>query len=114
MNENEIEDARWLGQLVGKKWSDCVYADFARVKEVFDNHSAAYLVWPEEGAFLGDKWQFNGAHKGFEPLLLDAMTANALVTVHNAITDKAKFLRMIAASRGQFAKIVNFCWKHVK
>ena len=84
--------------------ADLRTASYAVVLEVLQHHQALYLQWAERP-------------HGYDPLLLDAFTASALKTVHDAIQDQAnvaKFERMIAASRVQFGKIVDFCWTCVK
>ncbi len=50
-----------------------------------------------------------------KPWLLDQTTANAMITVHDALSDenKAKIVNMIKTKRG-FMRFVDFCWKHVK
>jgi hypothetical protein len=49
-------------------------------------------------------------------ILVDLLTANAVLTCYNALSEenKAKFERMVSGSPGQLNRIVNFCWKHVK
>jgi hypothetical protein len=49
-------------------------------------------------------------------ILIDALTANAVLACYNALKDentKAKFARMVAGSPKQLTKLVEFCWKHV-
>lgn len=49
-------------------------------------------------------------------ILVDGLTANAVLTCYNAISEsnRAKFERMISGSPAQLTKLVDFCWKHVK
>jgi hypothetical protein len=49
-------------------------------------------------------------------VLIDKLTANAVLAVYNALTEpatRAKFERMVAGSYKQFSSVVSFCWKHV-
>jgi hypothetical protein len=48
-------------------------------------------------------------------VLVDALTAKAVLTCYDALTphNKAKFERMVAGSAGQLNRVVEFCWKHV-
>lgn len=49
-------------------------------------------------------------------MLVDALTANAVLACYNAVNEanQAKMARMVAGTQGQFVKLVDFCWKHVK
>lgn len=50
-------------------------------------------------------------------VLVDGLTARAVLACYDALQTpeaKAKFERMTAGSAGQFSKLVDFCWKHVK
>lgn len=49
-------------------------------------------------------------------ILIDALTANAVLACYDAISaeHKAKFERMVAGGPNQLNRIVEFCWKHVK
>lgn len=49
-------------------------------------------------------------------ILVDLMTAQAVLACYAALSDehKAKFERMVAGGPNQLTKIVNFCWKHVR
>jgi hypothetical protein len=46
---------------------------------------------------------------------VDAFTANAMITVYDALSadGKAKFVRMLSTKAG-FAKLLDFTWKHIK
>ena len=54
-----------------------------------------------------------GANK--RRILIDKLTADALLACHKALRDdlKPKFARMVAGSPGQLQKVVDLCWKHV-
>lgn len=80
---------------------DITTASFDAIKAIADNHAYTCFVWPND-------------EPEFEPLLVDALTANAIITVYNALTEgKPKLERMIAKSRCNFVKIVDFCWNQV-
>jgi hypothetical protein len=106
-----------LPVLAGKSWSHCTLATWQAVQDAAEGNACA-LVWPDEGAFTArGSWRFNEAHKGFEPLLLDRQTGRAMVLCYIALTkveNRDKFQRMTAAGRGQFARLVEFCWKHTR
>jgi hypothetical protein len=68
------------------------------VRRIFSGHSALVFKW------------------GDTETLVDALTANALLTVYNALNPdmQAKFNRMIGANYNQFIKIVNFTWSQIQ
>lgn len=50
-------------------------------------------------------------------ILVDKLTADALLTCHDALGNtelKNKFARMVSGSPAQLQKLVTFCWKYVK
>jgi hypothetical protein len=50
-------------------------------------------------------------------ILVDALTARAILACHNAFSSadlKAKMERMIAASPEQLTRVADFCFRHVK
>ena len=54
--------------------------------------------------------------RGKHTVLIDAMTAQAILKIHEAANEdnKAKMERMISASPVTLRRLVDFCWKHVK
>lgn len=89
-------------------------ASLEAIREAAGDGSMVSLVWGDEGAFSGENFKFTGNDK---PLLVDIVTANALMTVYNALTEqeqKDKVARMIAANRNSFVRVVDFVWKVVK
>lgn len=49
-------------------------------------------------------------------ILVDALTANALLAVYRGLGDaamKAKFARMVAGTPGQLNRVVSFAFQHV-
>ncbi len=70
------------------------------VRAVVTGHSFATLTWGEKG----------------DKLVLDAVTANLLVKVHDASGDKTKavFKRDIPKSRDHFLRLVDVAWKCVQ
>lgn len=50
-------------------------------------------------------------------VLVDRLTASAVIAVYDALESaeaKAKLERMVAGTRAQFARVVEFSWKHVR
>lgn len=49
-------------------------------------------------------------------ILVDGLTANAVLACYNAVSEenKAKFERMVSGGPNQLTRLVDFCWKHVK
>lgn len=49
-------------------------------------------------------------------VLIDALTANAVLACYSALKpeNKAKFERMVSGTPQQLERVVTFCWKHVK
>jgi hypothetical protein len=95
--------------------SSVVLASYEGLKNVCTSGYAAF-VWPDEGDFTDSKWRFNEAHEGqFEPLLIDKVTANAMVTVHDALNaaNQAKFEDWVGRHRGNFANLVEMTWERV-
>lgn len=93
------------------------FGSFDAIRRIKDTHTASRFVWPDEGEFTASEFKFNVKHKRyFEPLWVDATTANLMVKVHDAVNeaDQIKFRKMIAQGRGEFAAMVEFCWGVVK
>lgn len=101
--ENHDEDLRYLK----KPWKGVVFCTLAVIEEIHLNGQAVAVVWPDEGRFDGKLWHFNEKHDGFEPLLIDRITAGCMLSVHNAVNDanKAKFADWVQRCRGHFAKM---------
>ena len=76
-------------------------ATWDRLKAIVSEHQFRCFVWEND-------------EPGFEPLMIDAFTANIMVQIHDAMNKKnqAKFERMVAAGRGSFARLVEFSWDH--
>lgn len=93
-----------------------VFASYEEVEKIAKTHAAVCFVWPDEGDFKGEKWEFNPEHKGdFEPLLIDATTANVLVKVIAAVKpETAEILKgKISEGRGSFGWFIEKAWKCV-
>lgn len=75
-------------------------AGIESVRNIRDRMAAKVFTWGNDG----------------DGVVVDAQTANMLVTVYEALWPEmqAKVDRMIAASPGQFSKIVKVCWSCVK
>lgn len=91
---------------------DIMFGSIETALAVTLTNGATKLVWPKEGEFKGNRFVFNEAHEGFEPLMLDSFTASAVTQVYKALNDenKLKVANMLKASRGHFMKFVEFCW----
>ena len=52
----------------------------------------------------------------FEPLIVDPLTARAMVTLHNALNSKnqATFEEWVGEHRGKFAALVEMSWEKVR
>jgi len=68
-----------------------------------DHHQALAFAWPTDDP-------------GWDPLLVDATTANALITIYYALSvnGQEKFVRMLTNNRLDFTILVDFTWSHVK
>lgn len=72
------------------------------------------LVWPDEGEFINNKWQFNQDHQDFEPLLIDVHTARLFVQAYEHFTydsNKIKIRELIENNRGSFVFMFKKLWE---
>ncbi|MDX0267664.1 hypothetical protein GOC13_07455 [Sinorhizobium meliloti] len=102
--ENHDPDLRFLK----RPWKGVVFCTLAVIEEIHMSGQAVAVVWPDEGRFQGKLWHFNEKHEGFEPLLIDRITAGAMLSVHNALEkkeNKDKFADWVQRCRGHFAKM---------
>lgn len=86
---------------------DIVVASWEALKKVATGCWCCF-VWEGEEELLKSK--------EYEPLIIDAFTARAMVTVHDALQapeKRAKFERMVGLSRGNFGRLVDLTWKCV-
>lgn len=96
-----------------------VLANYDAVEAIATEKQYRSLVWHTEGAFdiQSGEWKFHDdyAAQGYQPVICDMQTASMLVTIYRAMhsDNQEKMRRMLSASRGQFAKVVNLGWKHV-
>ena len=94
------------------------FASFDHLRSIASTHEGRKFVWPDEGEFAADGWQFNAAHRGeFEPLWIDPTTASLMCKVYDALSEpknRDKFVAWVAKHRGTFGKLVDFCWQRVK
>ena len=81
---------------------DIVTASYDALAAIVSEHQFRCFVWDTDD-------------DTYEPLLIDAFTANVMVKAHDALSDEnqAKFKRMIVADRSSFARLVDFTWSHV-
>lgn len=102
--------------------ADCgariVWASFECLQLIVATHLALAFVWPDEGQFRPcGHFQFNEDHAGFEPLLVDPTTAQAVTVVFDALqkdANREKAQAWIGKDRGHFGAMVNFCWSKVR
>lgn len=106
MNINEYTLLEDVASVTG--WTGAP-AGIEALKYIVENKSARILYW--EG-FGGQDIDDEG-HAG---IFCDMQTANALVTVYNALdaANKARMEAELARSPGHFMRMVNFAWSHVK
>ena len=91
-----------------------VLANITNLKSIKTRGYSSF-VWPDEGEFKGDKFVFNKAHCEYQPLGIDIVSANMLLTVYGALQrDKSrnKFKRMVSKNRATFAQLIDFGWNH--
>lgn len=84
--------------------SEVVMASLSALEWIEENKTYRLFTWPSET-------------ESIEPLLVDMTTVNAMLTCYRALAkpeNREKFERMIAASRAQFIKVVEFCWRQIK
>ena len=81
---------------------DIVTASYDALAAIVSEHQFRCFIWDTDD-------------DAYEPLLIDAFTANVMVRMHDALSEsnQAKFARMVAADRGSFARLVDFTWSHV-
>ena len=79
---------------------DLAVASYRALKHVVDHHQFLALVWSSDNS-------------DYDPLLIDAFTADAMVKVYDALSpdNKVKFERVVAKGRGPFYRLVDFTWK---
>lgn len=99
-------------------------ASYAAVRMVVKQGGYATLVWAGEGKFKSKgknkskQFVFNAEHRGLQPMLLDGLSANAIVKVHDGLEDnpemQARMEQELAESRFKFLKWHDICFKCVK
>lgn len=102
--------------LLPKKWKNVVFGSWALIQEIAKERSAKAFVWPDEGKFVGPDFQFNTNHTGYEPLIVDIQTANAMVTIHDALAkagNRVKMEEWTGKGRGHFASMVEYTWRAI-
>jgi hypothetical protein len=110
---NHDQDLRFLK----KPWTGVNLCSFEQIRSIANgNKPSGGFTWPDEGAFKKSRWYFNENHEGFEPLVIDRITATALVTIYDALENQAnkdKLARWVGLSRGHFAKMYEFAMEKV-
>lgn len=109
--ENHDPDLRYLK----RPWKGAVFCTLEVIEEIHISGQAVAVVWPDEGKFEGKLWHFNEKHEGFEPLLIDRITAGAMLSVHNNLKpeNQAKLKDWVQRCRGHFAKMHELCMENV-
>jgi hypothetical protein len=109
---NHDQDLRFLK----KPWTGSKFCTLDRIRSIAEgNRPTGGFVWPDEGEFRGSVWYFNENHEGFEPLLIDRISASAIITVYDALNEanKAKMKEWLAKSRGHFGKMYEISMEKV-
>ena len=99
----------------GKSWSRCTLVSWEAIQNAAQG-DASTLVWPDEGRFTKTgSWRFNENHLKFQPLILDKITAKAIILVYEAVNDthKEKIVSFVEKNRNAFGLIVKFAWSKV-
>lgn len=109
--ETHDEDLRFLK----RPWRGVKLCSLKVIEEVHLNGQAVAVAWPDEGRFEGKNWHFNTEHEGFEPLLIDRISAGAMMAVFNALKpeNKDKFKDWVQRDRGHFAKMYELSMERV-
>ncbi|MDW9491722.1 hypothetical protein [Sinorhizobium meliloti] len=110
--ENHDPDLRYLK----KPWKGVAFCDLDLIRSIHAGEiGATAVVWPDEGKFEGKLWHFNEKHEGFEPLLIDRITAGAMISVHDNLKpeNQAKLKDWVQRCRGHFAKMYELCMENV-
>lgn len=110
--ENHDPDLRYLK----KPWKGVVFCTLDVIRAIHQGDIAATaVVWPDEGRFEGKLWHFNEKHEGFEPLLIDRISAGAMIAVHNGLKaeNQAKMKDWVQRCRGHFAKMYELSMERV-
>lgn len=84
--------------------SELAMASLSALRWIKEHKTYRLFTWP-------------GEVESMEPMLVDMTTANAVLTCYDALTkqeNREKFERMIMASRAQFLKVVEICWRCIK
>ncbi|MBS7703282.1 hypothetical protein [Chelatococcus asaccharovorans] len=93
---------------VGGTWRNCTIASWEALLEASGGNARAF-VWPDEGRFKRTgSFEFNADHQGFQPLLIDKISADMIRALHDALQkpeNQAKLREWIGKCRGHFAKI---------
>jgi len=109
--ENHDPDLRFLK----RPWNGVQLCTLDVIEEIHRGGQAVAVVWPDEGRFEGKLWHFNEKHEGFEPLLIDRISAGAMLSVFKALKpeNQAKFKDWVQRGRGHFAKMYELSMERV-
>lgn len=91
----------------GGTWRDCTLASMDALRQAANGNARAF-VWPDEGRFKRTgSFEFNGAHAEFQPLLIDKISADMMLALHDALNEanQAKFTDWIGKGRGYFGAL---------
>lgn len=93
-----------------------VFASFEQLEAIVADRTARQFVWPDEGSFdQAGRFEFNDQLDGFQPLLIDAFSADAMTKIHGALNAKnrATFELSVGRHRGEFAAMFEFAMDQV-
>lgn len=96
------------------------FADFEQLREVSETKTEKVFVWPDEGNFTERDGEMLWVFRVTEinaPLLVDPVTAELLVAVHDALSSvhlQERFRALVTKGRREFIALVQFCWDRAK
>jgi hypothetical protein len=113
----QINDADFDGDIAkGGTWKNVTLASFEALQKVAEGNATSF-VWGDEGRFKSTgSFEFNGDHKDFQPLLIDKVSAQMMLTLHGALEkpeNKAKFETWVGKCRGHFGYLFELTQERV-
>jgi hypothetical protein len=116
-----VVDALDLGELEGKLspthlYRNCTRASYEALVDASVGNAKAF-VWPDEGNFnAAGNFRFHADHEGFQPLLIDKVSASMMLTLYRALNEpnQKRFREFVGAGRGEFAHLFELTQERVK
>lgn len=91
----------------GGTWNNVVLGSWEAILKAASGDAQAF-VWIDEGRFKRTgSFEFNAQHHDFQPLLVDKISAQMIVALHDVLKpeNQAKIQTWVGKSRGHFAMI---------